>query len=185
MWELTHNRLMALCPGLPSWASTRKIKPIWILLKEETVSGSGIRWAICKSAPRCWQTTTPAPHHSVLYRPDALPAAQPTASVHCMWIVQVLLLSEGGIVMLCVVHRTRVWSGWFVKVSCWKPPTVTSLTWRSSTTTLKTRYARCSTPSTTSRSHRSGYQCSGSTELVTDWQTDTHQWIPHVGLLNH
>ena len=26
--------------------------------------------------------TTPAPHHSVFYRPDALPAAQPTASVH-------------------------------------------------------------------------------------------------------
>jgi len=28
------------------------------------------------------QTTTPAPHHSVFYRPDALPAAQPTASKH-------------------------------------------------------------------------------------------------------
>jgi len=26
-------------------------------------------------------TTTPAPHHSVFYRPDALSAAQPTASV--------------------------------------------------------------------------------------------------------
>jgi len=24
----------------------------------------------------------PAPHHSVFYRPDALPAAQPTASKH-------------------------------------------------------------------------------------------------------
>jgi len=28
------------------------------------------------------QITTPAPHHSVFYRPDALPAAQPTASKH-------------------------------------------------------------------------------------------------------
>ena len=28
------------------------------------------------------QVTTPAPHHSVFYRPDALPAAQPTASKH-------------------------------------------------------------------------------------------------------
>ena len=26
------------------------VKPIWILLKQETVSGSGIRWAICNSA---------------------------------------------------------------------------------------------------------------------------------------
>ena len=30
-------------PGLPRWAGTRKVKPIWILLKQETVSGSGIR----------------------------------------------------------------------------------------------------------------------------------------------
>ena len=78
----THTRLTALCPGLPGWASTRKVKPIWILLKQETGSGSGISWAICKSAPRSRQLTTPAPHHSVFYRPDALPAAQPTASKH-------------------------------------------------------------------------------------------------------
>ena len=46
------------------------------------MSGSGISWAICKTAPRFRQITTPAPHHSVFYRPDALPAAQPTASKH-------------------------------------------------------------------------------------------------------
>ena len=73
---------MALCPGLPRWAGTRKVKPIWILLKQETVSGSGISWAICKSAPCSGQITTPAPHHSVFYRPDALPATQPTVSKH-------------------------------------------------------------------------------------------------------
>ena len=50
-------------PGLPRWAG-------------------GISWTICKSAPRSRQTTTPAPHCSVFYRPDALPAAQPTASKH-------------------------------------------------------------------------------------------------------
>jgi len=74
----THTRSTALCPGPPGWASTRKIKTIWILLKQETVSGSGISWAICKSAPRSTrsrQITTPAPHRSVFYRPDALPAA--------------------------------------------------------------------------------------------------------------
>jgi len=78
----THTRLTALCPGLSRWAGTRKVKTIWILLKQETVSGSGIRWAICKSEHRSRQITTPAPHHSVFYRPDALPAAQPTASKH-------------------------------------------------------------------------------------------------------
>jgi len=42
----THTpRLTALFPGLPGWAGTRKVKPIWILLKQETVSGSGISWA--------------------------------------------------------------------------------------------------------------------------------------------
>jgi len=33
--------------------------------KQETVSGSGISWAICKSGPCSRQITTPAPHHSV------------------------------------------------------------------------------------------------------------------------
>ena len=54
----THTRLTALIPGLPGWASTRKVKPIWILLKQKTVSGSGIIWAICKSASRSRQITS-------------------------------------------------------------------------------------------------------------------------------
>jgi len=53
-------------------------------MKQETVSGSGISWAICKSAPRSRQITTPTPHHSVCYRPDA----QPTVSKH--WRSQVV-----------------------------------------------------------------------------------------------
>jgi len=32
-----------------------KVKPIWILLEQETASGSDISWAICKSAPRSSQ----------------------------------------------------------------------------------------------------------------------------------
>ena len=78
----THTCLTTLCPELPGWAYTRKVKPIWILLQQETASGSGISWAICTSAPRSRQITMPAPHSSVFYRPDALPAAQPTASKH-------------------------------------------------------------------------------------------------------
>ena len=61
-------------PGRPGWADTRKVKPLWILQKQETVSGRGISWAICKSEPRSRQITMPAPHHSVFYRLDALPA---------------------------------------------------------------------------------------------------------------
>jgi len=57
----THTHLTALFSGLPGWAGTRKVKPIWILLKQETVSGTGISWAICKSATRSRQITMPAP----------------------------------------------------------------------------------------------------------------------------
>jgi len=78
----TYTHLTALFPGLPGSAGTTNVKPVWILLKQETVSGSGISWTISKSAPRSRQLTTSAPHHSVFYRPDALPAAQPTASKH-------------------------------------------------------------------------------------------------------
>ena len=79
-----HTRLTALSPGLPRWTGTRKVKPIMILLEQEILSGSGISWAICMSAPRSRQITTPAPYYSVFYRSDALPATQPTASKHCI-----------------------------------------------------------------------------------------------------
>jgi len=36
----THTRLTALFPGLPGWADTRKVNPIWFFLKQETVSVS-------------------------------------------------------------------------------------------------------------------------------------------------
>jgi len=62
-----YTHLMALFLGLPGCAGIRKVKPIWILLKQETLSGSGIGWAICKSAPRSRQITTPARHHSVFF----------------------------------------------------------------------------------------------------------------------
>jgi len=39
------------------------------------VSGSDISWAICKSAPRSRQITTPAPHHSVFT--DRMPFLPP------------------------------------------------------------------------------------------------------------
>ena len=77
-------------------------EPIWILLKQETVSDSDIRWAICKSAPYPSQITMPAPQHSVFYRPDALPAAQPTASKHWRQIIANAVVYAYAC-LLCVV----------------------------------------------------------------------------------
>ena len=97
----THTCLTALFPGLPRWAGTRKVKPIGILLKQETVSGSGISWAIRKSAPSSRQITMPAPHHSVFYRTDALPAAEPTASKH------VVISCQENKIMMCRGSRCQ------------------------------------------------------------------------------
>jgi len=79
----THTRLTALFPGLPGWAGTRTVKPIWILLKQETVSGSGISWAICKCAPCSRQITMPAPHHSVFLQAGC-PSCRQTNSVKAL-----------------------------------------------------------------------------------------------------
>ena len=79
----THTRLKAPFPGLPGWAGTRKVKPIWILLKQETVSGNSISWAICKSASRSRQITMPVPHHSSLLQAGC-PSCHPTNSIKAL-----------------------------------------------------------------------------------------------------
>jgi len=48
---------------------------------------------ICKSASCPRKITTPASHHSVFYRPDALPAAQPTVSKHWHIINWIIIIS--------------------------------------------------------------------------------------------
>ena len=63
----THTRLTALFPGLPGWAGTRKVKPIWILLKQEPVSGSAISWAYASLHLAPDRIPTPATHHSVFF----------------------------------------------------------------------------------------------------------------------
>jgi len=84
-----HTHLTALFPGLrlPMWAVTRKVRPY---LDFTEARDSEWQWhqlrqlghIIGKCALRSRQITTPATLHSVFYRPDALPAAQPTASKH-------------------------------------------------------------------------------------------------------
>jgi len=69
-------------PGLPRSAGTRKVKPIWILLKQETVSGSDIRRATCKSAPRSRQKNASTPPLSFLQA--GCPSCRPTNSVKAL-----------------------------------------------------------------------------------------------------
>jgi len=73
---------LGLCLGIHGWSGTRKVKPGKTklnLLEQETVSGSGISWAICKYTP--WPRHIPCQHPTtVFYRLDALPAAELTVS---------------------------------------------------------------------------------------------------------
>jgi len=74
-------RLTALFPGEPGRAGTRKVKPIWILLKQETVSGSGISWAICKSASR----SRPCQYPTIqVFLQAGCPSCCPTNSVKAL-----------------------------------------------------------------------------------------------------
>jgi len=58
----------------------------------------------CKSAPCSRQTTTPALYHSVFYRLDALPAAQPTASKHWRHSTEGIFTVELHITETAVTH---------------------------------------------------------------------------------
>ena len=105
---------------LPRWAGTRKVKPIWILLKQETVCGNGISWAICKSAPHSRQITTPAPHHSRSFLQAGCTSCRPTNSVKALkafwWIPakhKSWALPWGGyhywILSLFMTYKQRTW----------------------------------------------------------------------------
>ena len=61
---------------------TKKVKTNMDLLEQEIVSGSGICWAICIASLHLIPDNHANIPPSVFYRPDALPAAQPTASKH-------------------------------------------------------------------------------------------------------
>ena len=110
---------MALFLGLPEWASTRKVKPIWILLKQETVSGSGIIWAIFKSAPRSRQITTQAsflPGMPFLLPNQQRQSTEGTNYMHCTWTDhQSLLLCRlftNYWRVFCEVCVTFIQQGW-------------------------------------------------------------------------
>jgi len=100
-----------LFQGLPGWADTRKVKPIWILLKQETVSGNGISCAICYSATHSWQITVPAPHHSVFTGPSS----RPTNSVKVLKAYGWALGSgtkRAANKLTDDCHHCRSWSRW-------------------------------------------------------------------------
>jgi len=77
----THTTILwpsEICPGSPEWATTRTNLDFTEARDNEWQWHQLGHMQICTSP----QLTTPTPHLSVFYRPDALPVAQPTASKH-------------------------------------------------------------------------------------------------------
>ena len=75
----THTHLTAL----PGRAGTRKVKPIWILLKQETVSGSGISWGhmqVCTLLLTDNQASTPP----VSFLQAGCPSCRPTNDIKAL-----------------------------------------------------------------------------------------------------
>ena len=128
IYLITH--LAALCPGLPRWAGTRKVKPIWILLKQQTVSGSGISWTIYKSAPCSRQITCQHPTTQFFTgRMPFLPPNQQRQSTEGKWYIwsevnnfpDVLLTALPSVLWHCWLggsKGTRPVKNWVV--GCWR-----------------------------------------------------------------
>jgi len=60
------------------------------LLEQETLSGSGINWATCKSAPHPKQITMPALHHSVFLQAGC-PSCYPTNRIKAQKTIMSIL----------------------------------------------------------------------------------------------
>jgi len=60
--------------------------------------------------PRCRQITTPTPHHSIFYRPDALPDAKPIVSKH--WRLYISLEKKPTTAISATVWMTNLHKIW-------------------------------------------------------------------------
>ena len=99
------------------------------------MSGRGISWTTCKSAPRSRQIITPAPHHSAFYRHDALPATQPTVSKH--WRQDIELITQPACAPVENAKRCHIlstaahrWSWWVGCSDCTRLMTLPLNGWR-------------------------------------------------------
>ena len=93
----------------------QKGKPIWILLKQETVGGSGISWAICKSAPRSRQNHASTPPLSFLQA--GCPSCRPTNSIKALKAVK--NRPTALIIQYFVrIHKMRILSLWLAVYVC-------------------------------------------------------------------
>ena len=75
----THNRFMALFPGPPGWASATT--ELLDFMAQRKING-GRHTDHPARLHSIWTNQCPPPPSPIFYRPDALPATQPTVSKH-------------------------------------------------------------------------------------------------------
>jgi len=69
---------------------------VWILLQQDTVSGIGINWTICKSALQCRQVNALTPKYSVS-SPDAVAqSTMPKQSTEGIFYEKALTVKESS-----------------------------------------------------------------------------------------
>jgi len=76
--------------------------------KQEMVSGSGISWAICKSASHSREITMPAPHHSVFLQAGC-PSCCPTNSIKALKVLVKHKINSTqilGFILICLYFTT-------------------------------------------------------------------------------
>ena len=107
----THTRLTAFLLGLPGRASTRKVKPIWILLKQETVSGSvSIPCDIFHNTKQTYNTK-PTFSHVVWH------LAWKNGTIYCHCLLQSLCwIGNGSILMQQVWQNGQALINWNTKI---------------------------------------------------------------------
>ena len=98
-WNVVKNNnntcLTAIFPELSRWANTRKVKPIWLLLKQDTVSDSGISWAICKFAPcTLLQRDNYASTLPLSFLQAGCPSCHPTNSVKALKCIHTCTIKQ-------------------------------------------------------------------------------------------
>jgi len=74
-----------------------------------------VRWATCKSAPWPTHITMPASQHSFFYRPDALPATQPTVSKYWRHSTEGTKLIEFNLLQILKLEASDTWSYFSLK----------------------------------------------------------------------
>jgi len=111
-WHHHHdNRFMALFPRSPGWAGARR-ELLHFMVQGKINSGRHTDHPAGRHSIRTSQCPPPPSPH-IMYRPDALPAAQPTASKHWNQLKPAWELSADTIFLF-----TEVWAASLLSC-CW------------------------------------------------------------------